>query len=331
MSPIWFASLLPAASALLLGVPLRTQPARSLTPLMELSDYDKYVQQRNAGHVKGGTMEQVEAELKEFEKYDLDFDGGDSGGGVVGDGNTDLEDQHNSPSLARGGMSGATAGGGSIGVGRGKVKSATDSRIASAGKNYFGRSTGYAEKKIAEISEADLKNHKMDKVRAQQLENWHNQRAVAKENRAMGQGVVFGDGDAGKEVSQRDLAKHLDDLRTAPAKRLDGEEWSVISEDGAEEIEATFEVNAPVKGISMTEVSVKNMFNTFAPYQCDFTPSSPACFSVSPNEGSMNRRSGDPIVVTVRYSPQEYGPPLTGTLVFETEDFKKVYKFIGST
>jgi len=323
---------LQAANALLLGVPLRAQCARSFTPVMELSEYDKYIQQRNAGHVKGPSMETAEAELKEFEKYDLDFDGGDSGGGVVGDGNTDLEDQHNSPSVVRGGMGSATgSSGGNIAVGRGQVKSATDSKIASAGKNYFGRSTGYADTKIAQITEVDRKNHKMDNVRAQQLENWHNQRAIAKENRAQGQGVVFGEVDGDTEVSQRDLAKHLDEMRTTPAARLDGEAWSEISEDGAEEIEATFEVKAAVKGVSMTEVSVKNMYNTFAPYQCDFTSTSPDCFEVSPNQGSMNRRSGEPIVVTVRYSPEEYGPPLTGTLVFETEDFKKVYKFIGST
>ena len=32
----------------------------------------------------------------------------------------------------------------------------------------------------------------MDCVRARQLENWHNQRGIAKENRAAGQGVVYG-------------------------------------------------------------------------------------------------------------------------------------------
>lgn len=73
------------------------------------------------------------------------------------------------------------------------------------------------------------------------------------------------------------------------------------------------------------------MFNTYAPYQCGFTADSPPEFSVSPTEGSMNRRSGDPIEVTVRFQPKASTEGLVGTLVFETEDFKKIYKFIGST
>ena len=49
-------------------------------------------------------------------------------------------------------------------------------KAASAGANYYGRSTGLAEKLIAEITEEDLRSGKMDKVRAQQKENWFNQR-----------------------------------------------------------------------------------------------------------------------------------------------------------
>ena len=69
----------------------------------------------------------------------------------------------------------------------------------------------------------------MDCVRAQQLENWQNQRNIAQENRASGQGVVYGapqqsgrfdaqealtNGRAGDmegvEMSQRALAQHLE-------------------------------------------------------------------------------------------------------------------------
>jgi hypothetical protein len=50
-----------------------------------------------------------------------EFDGGDSGSGVVGDGNVDLEDQHNSATLGgnRGGI--ADVGSASMAVGRGNV------------------------------------------------------------------------------------------------------------------------------------------------------------------------------------------------------------------
>ena len=50
---------------------------------------------------------------------DMEFDGGDSGGGVVGDGNTDLEDQHNSPSMVRGGFGSASVSDGGSNVGHG--------------------------------------------------------------------------------------------------------------------------------------------------------------------------------------------------------------------
>lgn len=328
---------LPAASALLLSAPLRAQCARPSPLLARMDDkpvsYEEYLRARNSGEVSGGSVDEVTDQLKEFMKYDLDFDGGDSGGGVVGDGNTDLEDQHNSPSIVRGGFGHAAAAGGGVNVGRGAVKSATDSRVASAGKNYFGRSTGYAEQKIAEITQKDVESGKMDCVRAQQLENWQNQRAIAKQNRKMGQGVVFGeDTTSGTDgVSQRDLAKHLDTMRNTAAARLDGEEWQEVTAADVEEVEATFSVNARAGGVSLTEILVSNLYNTFAPYQCDFTTDSPTEFSVSPSAGSMNRRSGEPIKLTVRFQPTAYSEPLLGTLVFETEDFKKVYKFIGST
>ena len=80
-----------------------------------------------------------------------------------------------------------------------------------------------------EMSEDDVKNHKMDKVRAQQKENWFNQRAIHRNNKAQGQGVVFNrqgqethyitqeqlsskaarTGNVEGGVSQRELAEHL--------------------------------------------------------------------------------------------------------------------------
>ena len=184
------ALLLPTAGAFMLAPAPRLSTWQSRGDLCmkdvveEPTDYyEEYVKERKSGKVSSKTapsFEEAEKGYLEFEKYDTDFDGGDSGGGVVGDGNTDLEDQHNSASVVRGGFGSADgAGGGSDQVGRGRVQSATTARVASAGKNYFGRSTGYAEKKIEEMKDEDIKNHKIDYVRAQQLENWFNQRVRA--------------------------------------------------------------------------------------------------------------------------------------------------------
>jgi hypothetical protein len=318
--------------------------------------YDQYLKNRGAA-----TMEKIEEDYRQFKGIDQEFDGGDSGGGVVGDGNTDLEDQHNSATLGalRGGVSDLT--GDRSNVGRGNVltvdsvKGATEARTASAGKNYFGRSTGYADKLMETFTEEDLRSGKVDSVRAQQKENWFNQRAIHASNRAQGQGVVFGaeektrpanggydaqialteaknlkfggnDGD----ISQRDLANHMSDLAHQPAARLDGEEWGAQSMDGVA-IEETFELRSRIGSTLVHELPVKNMANTFAPYRCYFAPGSHGAFTVTPNAGTMNRRSGEDIQVSVRFTPQEISSGMVANLVFETEDFKKVWTFIGGT
>ena len=135
-----------AAEAFSFGV----MPAPHLGRTAALSmgtEFEEYLAKRNAGQFAGqASLAETEKELIEWEKYDIDFDGGDSGSGAVGDGNCDLEDQHNSPTVIRGAGRAAdrVAGDSSGMVGRGRVQSAVVSRDQKA-KNYFGRSTGYAE------------------------------------------------------------------------------------------------------------------------------------------------------------------------------------------
>ena len=278
---------------------------------------------------------------------------------MVGDGNTDLEDQHNSATLGanRGGI--ADFGTSAMGVGRGNVieqpKGATEARVSSAGANYFGRSTGLADKLIDDMTEDQEKSKRMDSVRAQQKENWFNQRAIHSANRAAGQGVVFGETSEGRpssggyiareaissdacrtgaresEISQHDLAKHMDNLASLPAERLDGQEWGELVITDADPVEAVFEMRASPRQTAVEVMNVVNDYNTFAPYRCGFVAGSSGAFTVSPAHGSMNRRSGAPVEVTVRFSPEATGSVNEATLVFETEDMKKIYKFIGST
>ena len=101
--------VLPCVSGFFVG--LRQPPAPSARCLARMQDpdatrdsegsYEAYVADRASGNSQYGSIEDAAADFAEFEKYNLDFDGGDSGGGVVGDGNTDLEDQHNSASIVR--------------------------------------------------------------------------------------------------------------------------------------------------------------------------------------------------------------------------------------
>ena len=292
-----------------------------------------------------------------------------------------MEDQHNNPTLGalRGGVADFT--GATMAVGRGNVqgyvdlndkdefgdndgesrKSGADARTAAAGANYFGRSTGLADKLIDKITEDDLRTGRMDCVRAQQKENWFNQRAIHEQNRAQGQGVVFGDtsmegrptsggyiareaiasqawrtGARESEISQGDLANHLSELASQEAPRLDGQEWGELHEgnsaDGVRaELLETFSVRASPRQTHVTEIDIQNDVNTFAPYRCGFVGGSSSAFTCDPTHGTMNRRSGEPIHCVVRYTPQETGSIQEGTFVFETEDMKKVYKFVGST
>jgi len=338
--------------------------------LNEPSEWEKYAASRGTAD-----LDATDREYRQFKGIDQEFDGGDSGGGVVGDGNTDLEDQHNSATLGalRGGIAEGLGSGG-VNVGRGNVQTvveynalnegdefggsgggATSARESSAGANYFGRSTGLADKLISDITEEDLKTGKMDCVRAQQKENWFNQRAIHASNRAQGQGVVFGQdttsmpreggyvardalasstarlGATKDEISQKDLANHMTALASLPAERLDGEEWAELTLTAEDEIEQTFEVRASPRQTDVTEIKVSNLYNTFAPFRCALLPTaSSAAFTVTPNHGTMNRRSGEPTEVVVRFTPQETGSH-EAFVVFETEDFKKVYFFIGST
>lgn len=325
--------------------------ARMAEEKRELSEYEKYRQKRGES-----SFSEAEQQYRKFKGMNQEFDGGDSGGGVVGDGNVDLEDQHNSPTLGanRGGIQ-DFSGGGSVSVGRGRVQSATESRTASAGKNYFGRSTGLADQIIENMSEEDVKMGRIDKVRAQQKENWFNQRAIYKANRAAGQGVVYGESREGRpseggyiarealsseawrkgapdnEISQRDLANHLQKLASMPAERLDGQEWGELSISSSEPVTETYEVRASPRQTSVTIINVQNDYNTFAPFRVGFVSGTSAAFSVSPRHGTMNRRSGEPVEVVVRFTPSSPGDLHEATLVFETEDMKKIYKFIGST
>ena len=130
-------------------------------------------------------------------------------------------------------------------------------------------------------------------------------------------------------LQQADLADHLKDLAAMPAERLDGQEWGALTITAADPVEQTFEVRASPRQTDVTVIQVKNDLNTFAPFRCAMVPGSDACYTVTPNHGTMNRRSGEPVEVVVRYTPGATGQ-YEGTLVFETEDMKKVYHFVGS-
>mmetsp|Transcript_5032 Transcript_5032/g.16867 ORF Transcript_5032/g.16867 Transcript_5032/m.16867 type:complete len:91 (+) Transcript_5032:900-1172(+) len=84
--------------------------------------------------------------------------------------------------------------------------------------------------------------------------------------------------------------------------------------------------------VAVLDIEVENELSAFSPFRCEFTPDSPREMTVAPQVGVMEKRySGHPTEVTVRFTPSAYGIPIIGKLVFETEDFKKVYEIVGKT
>lgn len=80
------------------------------------------------------------------------------------------------------------------------------------------------------------------------------------------------------------------------------------------------------------DVEVLNEISAFSPFRCEFLPDTPAEFTVEPARGVMEKRDSlKPTVITVRFTPREYGHARVGWLVFETEDFRKLYKIVGMT
>lgn len=228
-----------------------------------------------------------------YKDFGDEFDGGDGQMGVAGDGNKGLEKMGSGPSV---------------------TPSYDNSRARSA-KNAWGTSSGYADELMA-------KNPGMDVSRAQQMENWANQREVWKKQQYV------------KEIEQ-----------TLSAQQSTAEEdWRKLAKFGVERnqdfdldaafgavvpgnVDATLEFKTLIGRAETHEIEFKNEYMGFADFRARFTSDSAAGFDVHPAEGSCSKT---PTTLTVRYRPDSIGVN-EATLVIETEDFKKTYKLIGST
>lgn len=266
-----------------------------------------------------------------------EFDGGDSGSGVVGDGNRDLEDCHNSVTdgalrdgIAQIELSRSFSGGGRVYQMETmedlpnedhefKGDSGAKSRERSAGANYYGRTTGYRDK---------LVEKGMHYVRAQQMENWMNQRAlheakVAQEGGQKARGQI-----SGAFQEKKEGKKGWMDVR---AEESDVDWGEATEKDG--DLQEPIKMKSSVGGISTTKLSIKNIRNAFSDYAARLTPDSYGAFEISPRFGKMNRKSGgEPVELVIKYRPGEPAVnPHEATLVFETEDFKRVWKLTGRT
>jgi len=229
--------------------------------------------------------------LETFVEFD-EFDGGDGQMGVAGDGQQGLDKIGSSPTMA---------------------KSMAKSNIMSA-KNAWGTSTGYAD---------ELREKGVETSRAQQFENWGNQRQVWRKQQAVREMEAADTNAQSAELDWRELASF--GVERNQDFSLD-ETFGDVS--AGDEIEDTISFKSMINKFDGKSILLKNQFMGFADFRASFTSASGKQWSVSPMEGSMNAKEDTEFIVRFRPSKPEVSE---GYLVIETEDFKKTYKVIGST
>ena len=94
------------------------------------------------------------------------------------------------------------------------------------------------------------------------------------------------------------------------------------------DVEGTITLKAGAGALGYHEFDLKNPYMGFADFRATFSPETSNEWTVSPNEGSLMQREAT--TFAVRYKPERLGVS-EGYLIIETEDFKKVWKLVGST
>lgn len=226
-----------------------------------------------------------------------EFDGGDGQMGVAGDGQKGLDKSEFSVQE----------------IGAKIDRKMGKSQMRSA-RNAWGSSTGYADKLIAEKG--------MDTARAQQLENWANQQEIQTKKRQQ-QAIAESYETERPEEDWRSLAKF--GVERVTESNLE-DEFGAVTTTNAENA-GIIELSSAPNSVSIHQFEMKNPFMGFADFRAALTGGSDKAWSVEPTEGALQK---SPTEFTVKFRPEMLGM-FEGELVIETEDFKKVWKLIGST
>lgn len=179
-------------------------------------------------------------------------------------------------------------------------------------KNAWGRSTGYADQLIADG---------MEETRAQQMENWKNQREVQQARND--QRWLTDEFDQRPDDDWRSLSSFVGEQ--VQDVDLDQEFGDVVPGP----VTGMIELQGRINSNQVFEFALKNPFMGFSDFRARFTGmSNPSEWSVTPTEGSLNGR-GDPTQFVVKFRPQN--PTVsTGYLVVETDEDKWTYQLAGT-
>lgn len=220
-----------------------------------------------------------------------DFDGGDSETGLVGDGQSGLRQI-----------------GCDVSPHLAKTMAARYSPAYEEVETSQMTAMSYAEELVHS-------NPSMDEIRAVQLQNWATQQEIASANRYMNEKTqVYYEAadDDGIDYSETSL-DHLP-----------------IDEIGAEDetVDCLITLVAPLNGVASHVISVKNPYMGFAKFRTYFVGDAAAEWTVTPSDGYLKQNEATQFVIS--YRPQNPGV-VHGHFVIETEDFKNIWKVVGST
>jgi hypothetical protein len=157
-------------------------------------------------------------------------------------------------------------------------------------------------------------NPTTDEIRAVQLQNWANQQEIASANRYMNEKtqVYYEVADDSIDYSESSL-DHLP-----------------IDEIGAEDETADCLITlvAPLNGVASHEITLKNPYMGFAKFRTYFVGDAAAEWTATPSDGYLKQNEATQFVIS--YRPQNPGV-VHGHFVIETEDYKNIWKVVGST
>ena len=220
-----------------------------------------------------------------------DFDGGDSDAGLVGDGQSGLRQFGSDVSPHLANTMTA------------RYSSAYD-EVETSQMNAL----SYAEELVHS-------NPSMDEIRAVQLQNWSMQKEIHERNRYMNEKTqVYYEVDEGDYIDYSESS--LDHL---PFEEIGANE---------ETADCLITLVAPLNGVASHEIAVKNPYMGFAKFRTYFVGDAATEWTVTPSDGYLKQNEETQFIIS--YRPQNTGV-CHGHFVIETEDFRNIWKVVGST
>eukprot|EP00804_Cyclotella_cryptica_P025066 CCRYP_016547-RA/>CCRYP_016547-RA protein AED:0.12 eAED:0.12 QI:406/0.66/0.75/1/1/1/4/209/330 len=217
-------------------------------------------------------------------------------------------------------------------------------------KNWAGARTGGYEpheevimsQSMSYAEELMHSNPTMDFVRAQQLENWAEQREISSTNKHMYYERTQESYDV--NISHHDevgyhwiLLSIVKQVFVSQVIFLNQNVPRLCRQDAVQffhsveaggDYEGMISLRAPVHGVARYDIMLKNPYMGFAKFRAAFDGDGSNNWHVTPSDGVLKQNEDTHFAVTFR--PKHPGVS-SGYLVIETQDFKKTWKVVGST